>query len=299
MNIYDKELFEPLAAEVRIISESTGEEVANVRNDPGRGYLILNLPIGLKYKVGVNLENFTPESFSFNIDSLVIYRDLERDVELVPEKIDIPINVSDISNGGKVGGKVIIRNKTRDEVIEVQSNEMISLRVGDRYELEATSDKGYFFASTTVDITPGGMRVVEEDNQVAGIIDGAIEIKLTPISVNTSLNLNDILFESGSAQLSDISFTELDRVVDVLKVNPTMRVEIAAHTDDIGAESFNLTLSEKRARSVVEYMVSHNISGQRLVARGYGELKPVVPNDTEDNRYKNRRVELKVLEVLY
>ena len=298
LNVYDKELFEPLPGEIRVVSEATGTQVADVNNDPAKGFVELNLPIGADYKISVDLKNFAAESFSFDINRQVLYRDFERDVELVPDKVNVPINVSDISNSSKVKGKVIIRNKSRDEVIEVNSNEMISLRVGDRYEIEATSDKGYFFASATVNVTSAGIQPVGSANTAADVIDGAVEMKLTPITQNTSLNLNDILFESGSAQLSDVSYKELDRVVTVMKDNPTMRVEVSAHTDDIGSDSYNLALSEKRAQSVVDYLESNDISRDRLNPKGYGETHPLVTNDSDANRSKNRRVELKVLEVL-
>jgi outer membrane protein OmpA-like peptidoglycan-associated protein len=112
------------------------------------------------------------------------------------------------------------------------------------------------------------------------------------------LNLNEILFESNSAQISEVSFKELERVIDVMVKNPTMKVEISAHTDDVGSEVYNQALSLRRASSVVDYMVANDIPPDRFDAKGYGETRPIFPNDSDENRAKNRRVELKVLEVL-
>jgi outer membrane protein OmpA-like peptidoglycan-associated protein len=80
-----------------------------------------------------------------------------------------------------------------------------------------------------------------------------------------------------------------------LQENPTLRVEIAGHTDSDGSELYNLRLSQARAQAVVDYLVSRGISPDRLVARGYGESRPVAPNDTPENKQKNRRTELKIL----
>jgi outer membrane protein OmpA-like peptidoglycan-associated protein len=76
-----------------------------------------------------------------------------------------------------------------------------------------------------------------------------------------------------------------------------MKIEIAAHTDDIGAAAYNVRLSKERANSVINYITRNNIEEERLLPQGYGESKPVVPNDSEENRAKNRRVELKILDI--
>ncbi len=82
-----------------------------------------------------------------------------------------------------------------------------------------------------------------------------------------------------------------------MKENPKLAVEIAAHTDDVGSAAYNKILSDKRSNSIVEFLVENNIVSNRFVARGYGEAQPLLTNDSEENRAKNRRVELKVLSV--
>ena len=299
VNVYDKELFEAIPGLVAVNRQGEGNAIMQESNNVEQGYVILNIPIGASYTVNVSLENFSSDSFGFDVSDFVLYRDFEKDIELTPQKVNIPINVTDITNNGKVRGRIIIRNKTRDEVIEVNANEMIALRVGDRYEIEATSDKGYFFASTSIEITEEGIKTESpEEEEVIRVAGTELEMKLTPIIEDQSLNLNDILFESNSAQLSEVSFQELARVIDVMLKNPTMRVEISAHTDDVGSELYNQALSQRRANSVVDYLSANNVPQNRFEAIGYGEARPIVPNDTDDNRAKNRRVELKVLEVL-
>ena len=91
------------------------------------------------------------------------------------------------------------------------------------------------------------------------------------------------------------SFVELDRVVKMLKDNPAVVIEMSAHTDSRGSDDYNFKLSDNRAKSVVEYILSKGIATSRITSHGYGETKPVVPNDTDENRQLNRRVEFTIL----
>ena len=79
--------------------------------------------------------------------------------------------------------------------------------------------------------------------------------------------------------------------------NPDIKIEIAAHTDDAGSNSYNIRLSKRRARSVVLYMRESNIDFNRIISKGYGESNPLVPNDSDEHKAMNRRVELKILKV--
>ena len=88
----------------------------------------------------------------------------------------------------------------------------------------------------------------------------------------------------------------LDRVINFMNKNPAIKVEIDGHTDSVGSEAYNMRLSQARARAVVEYLVKHGINRDRLVAKGFGEGKPVAPNTTPEGRAKNRRVEFRILE---
>jgi outer membrane protein OmpA-like peptidoglycan-associated protein len=88
---------------------------------------------------------------------------------------------------------------------------------------------------------------------------------------------------------------ELDQVVQLLKDNPTIRVQIGGHTDNVGKPVENLKLSNDRARSVTNYLISKGIDAKRLVAKGFGDTVPVADNSSDIGRAKNRRTELKIL----
>jgi outer membrane protein OmpA-like peptidoglycan-associated protein len=122
-----------------------------------------------------------------------------------------------------------------------------------------------------------------------------IEVLLEPIAANSKITLNNVFFDFDKNELKQESFVELDKLADLLKKNPTVKIEISGHTDNKGDKKYNLTLSQKRAESVVNYLVQKGIVAARLVAKGYGDTMPIAPNDTEENKAKNRRTEVKVL----
>jgi len=283
ITINDKEIFEPINAEVKIRVKGQNSFLKDIKNSPITGLASADLPVGQDYEIIVNASNFKSEIVDFDVSGLVVYRDFEKFVELIPEKTEVMVNVSDLQNNSKVKSRVIIKNKTRDEIIEVQGNQMVSLRTGDRYEVEVTSDQGYAFNSTSLDLTKGGVN--------------NIGIQLMKLEQNAKLTLKDINFESNSAVLTEASFVELKRVIQLLKENPGLKVEIAAHTDDVGSDSYNFILSEKRAKSVAEFLLQSNITSDRFISKGYGESLTKVPNTNEMNRGVNRRVELKILSI--
>jgi outer membrane protein OmpA-like peptidoglycan-associated protein len=102
-------------------------------------------------------------------------------------------------------------------------------------------------------------------------------------------------FETGSARLTTDSKYELNNLVDALKAYPSMSIEVAGHTDNVGDPASNQTLSEQRAASVAQYLTEAGISAGRLRPRGYGDTKPLVPNDSPANQAKNRRTDFTIL----
>lgn len=104
--------------------------------------------------------------------------------------------------------------------------------------------------------------------------------------------LSEVLFEVNSFKLKPELFPELDELVDFMLKNPSTKIEISGHTDATGNEAHNLRLSENRADAVAEYIVDKGIDTSRVTFNGYGSSKPIAPNDNEEGRKKNRRVEI-------
>jgi OmpA-OmpF porin, OOP family len=107
---------------------------------------------------------------------------------------------------------------------------------------------------------------------------------------------SEVLFAFDQDTLSDGAPSELDRAVEAIRERPRADVTIEGHTDDVGQDDYNLALSERRARAVAIFLAQHGIARDRIRSRGFGKTRPVGPNDTEDHRRKNRRVEIVIKE---
>lgn len=115
------------------------------------------------------------------------------------------------------------------------------------------------------------------------------------IEVGDKVVLNNIFFDFDKATLRPESNTELDRLTKLLKDMPTLVIEISGHTDNVGSAAYNKTLSESRAKSVVDYLLKNGIEKSRLSYIGYGFDQPIATNSTDEGRQKNRRTEFKVI----
>lgn len=126
-------------------------------------------------------------------------------------------------------------------------------------------------------------------------------VAMTKLELNKEYTLKNILYEFGKATLTETSKEVLDTLYAVLVENPTFEIELSAHTDAIGSDAANLKLSQDRAESCVNYLISKGIAKERLKPVGYGESRPKAPNQTEDGkdnpegRALNRRTEFKIL----
>jgi len=120
---------------------------------------------------------------------------------------------------------------------------------------------------------------------------------LIPLVAGETFILPNIFFEFAQSNLLPDSYSELQRLLDYLTKNKTVKIEISGHTDNQGSEAYNQKLSMERAKTVYRFLIEHGIDLNRLSYKGYGKDKPVVPNDTEENRAKNRRTEILILEI--
>jgi outer membrane protein OmpA-like peptidoglycan-associated protein len=159
----------------------------------------------------------------------------------------------------------------------------IALPAGATYGFRAESD-GYIAVSDNLDLS--ALRQYEERRA---------DLVLVPMEVGQSVRLNNLFFDFGKATLRKESFSELGRLADVLRRNPNMAVEIAGHTDSVGTAERNQELSQQRANAVAMYLKGKGIGNERVTVAGYGATKPLAPNETEEGRQRNRRVEFVIL----
>ncbi len=116
-----------------------------------------------------------------------------------------------------------------------------------------------------------------------------------PKTIHPSLILKGVVFDTAKATLKSESFSHLEKVVEFMTYKPSAMIEVSGHTDNRGKPKKNLKLSEKRALAVRDYLISKGIEGDRIIAVGYGQEKPIATNDTEEGRALNRRTEAKEL----
>jgi len=121
------------------------------------------------------------------------------------------------------------------------------------------------------------------------------DLYLVPIEVGQVVRLNNVFFDFDKWDLRPESFIELDHVVKLLQENPAIEIELSAHTDSRGSDEYNYKLSDNRAKSVMDYIISKGVDAVRLRSQGYGETVPVATNETDEGRQLNRRVEFKIL----
>ena len=158
----------------------------------------------------------------------------------------------------------------------------IALPAGKEYQYVVKID-GYLPISENVDLT--------NQKESKSFTNDMI---LVPVQQKSEIVLNNVFFNFDSYALLAKSKSELDRMVKVMKDNPAIQVSIIGHTDNIGTEPYNLGLSKRRAKSVVEYLIANGIDEARLSYEGKGELYPAVPNTSVENRAQNRRVNFKI-----
>jgi outer membrane protein OmpA-like peptidoglycan-associated protein len=109
------------------------------------------------------------------------------------------------------------------------------------------------------------------------------------------VKLNNVLFEVGTTKLLKESFVELDEVVDFLKRNPKVKIELQGHTDNQGSAMNDSELSQQRVDKIRGYLVSQRIKSNRVSGKGFGNTRPIALNSTEEGRRLNRRVEFVIV----
>jgi OmpA-OmpF porin, OOP family len=255
--------------------------------------------------MGAKLNDYE-DQYSFVVTSDGLNAFYSREEGRTKSKIyqtNIPKEFQVHSRGNVVSG-VVIDSQTRKplqaevELFDLRTSQRISIVVSDsvngRYLVVVpgkseyafhVSEPGYLFYTVHFNY-----EIKDQDKPLV------LDISLQPIRKNAVAVLNNIFFDFNKSDINTRSYSELDEVVKFLKENPVIKVEISGHTDNVGNENYNQQLSLKRAQSVVSYFLSKGIAVSQLTQTGYGSKKPILPNDTEENRQVNRRIEFKIVE---
>ena len=212
--------------------------------------------------------------------------------EISPEPVTyVKAKITDAETGAIIRATVELINLSSDSINSrmLKANEngeiLLCLPLKANYSFNV-SQEGYLFYSHSIQLKE--KNTLEKPEQFV--------IKLNRINVGAEMNLYNIYFETDSFRILPVSEPELDKLILLLKNNPNIEVEIQGHTDNTGRPERNLVLSEKRAKSVVDFLISNGIQANRLQFKGFGESRPVASNETEEGRNLNRRTTIKIAE---
>ncbi|MEO0311175.1 MAG: hypothetical protein RIQ89_832 [Bacteroidota bacterium] len=163
---------------------------------------------------------------------------------------------------------------------------LVSLPAGKTYALNVSLD-GYLFHSESFLLDLNGTELMPFYK----------EVMLHKISVGEKIVLKNIFFDTDKFDVKGTSEAELNKVLVFMVKNKNLKIELSGHTDNTGDKNYNLSLSQKRADAVLKKLIAMGVDGSRIVAKGYGDTKPVAENKTEEGRSQNRRTELMITEI--
>jgi outer membrane protein OmpA-like peptidoglycan-associated protein len=212
----------------------------------------------------------------------------------------VEANIVDAVTGKPIAARVEFTDVASGQLFAASDTEddgvfLVTLPAGKDYALNVSKEK-YLFYSENFALAQTG--TFEQPY--------LLEIALTPIPDGMAgtgdlakakpIVLKNVFFETGSAALKKESRTELNRLKKLLNDNPSLKIQINGHTDDVGSEADNLKLSGDRAKAVYSFLIENGIDAKRLKFKGFGETLPVASNDTEAGRQQNRRTEFVIIE---
>jgi len=283
--VYDEKTNQPLVASVTVTIKDTKPLALKT---PATGKYEARIPETDAYQLSASSSGYQPKEIPVTLPTLGGDTTIVTDVYLTPiaKKLMISGTVFDKKTNQPIRSKVdfTLRPDSKSTYSLAAEAGKFDLEVGNlgTYVL-AGSAEGYLSSSDSIDFTSDDLSPMSKD------------LYLTPIEVGLTVRLKNIYFDFNKTTLKPESFVELNKVVDFLEQNPTVEVEIAGHTDSKGTDEYNNSLSQGRSQAVVDYIANQGIDVTRLVAKGYGESKPIDTNDTPEGQANNRRVEFTVL----
>jgi OmpA-OmpF porin, OOP family len=277
---------EPIAGASVQVSVTDRQPIAAKSNSSGA--FETKMPETLSYAVNTTATGFLPKELKFTLPELL--GDTTVDIEIllkpVAKKLLLTGNIYDKKTDQQIPARVtIVAKETKGVNLQADgsrgSYEKEVPKLG--WYMVSASAEGYLNTTDSIQAESDDLSPFTRD------------LYLQPIEVGVTVRLKNIYFDFDKTTLKKESFTELNKVVDFLKQNSTVEIEISGHTDNKGSDEYNENLSQGRSQSVVDYLISQGIDSFRLSAKGYGESKPIDSNDSDAGRANNRRVEFTVL----
>ncbi len=214
------------------------------------------------------------------VDTLIKIREVKQPVN--DNEVRVHGRIANARNGDPVSGKMIFESVGKTITADAYLGEYsLVMGSGNVYAIKIDAP-GYVNNLETLDLRTFELKDLE------------MNFQMQPIEVGTTVLLKNILFIQSKAELLPESYPQLNLVVEFMKANPHVEIELAGHTDSRGSFSQLLALSQKRVNKVKSYLVSKGIQAKRITGKGYGGTKPIASNDVEETRLLNRRVEFTI-----
>jgi OOP family OmpA-OmpF porin len=283
-NILNQKTNEPLTADIEIKMKE--KESLKLKSNAGK--FETKMPEVSEYSVSASALGFLPKEESFKVPVLTSDTTITIEMMLTPmaKKLILNGTVLDSKTEKPINAKLTIASKAdRKSTSSLQAAE-------GRYEKEIPK-LGWYFLSASAEGYLNAIDSVSLDSEERTPVTK--DIYLQPIEVGVTVRLKNIYFDFDKTTLKKESFAELNKVVDFLKQNNTVEIEIGGHTDNKGSDDYNHNLSQGRCQAVVDYISSQGINSARLTPHGYGEGNPIDTNDTPTGQANNRRVEFTIL----
>lgn len=283
--VFNEKTQQPLQADLVI---TPAESSALNLKTTTAGKFESRIPEVSRYTIHASQQGFLPKDLSLDIPALRGDTTLYVEVMLTPvaKQLLLVGTVYDLKTNNPLTVSLDVSLKTDRKTkyqLKAESGkyEQAVPKLG--WYMLVASAAGYLNATDSVELVSDEITPVIKD------------LFLQPIEIGLTVRLKNIYFDFDKTTLKSESFVELNKVVDFLKRNPNVEIEIHGHTDNKGSDDYNLELSQGRSQAVMDYIVSQGIEAYRLAAIGYGETKPIDTNDTDEGRANNRRVEVTVV----
>ncbi len=285
---YNEKTKQPIAAAVDVKLKELKQPI-NLKSGVS-GKFETRIPEVDGYSIAANSSGFLPYAKDFKVPRLNRDTTLHVDLYLTPlaKQLALAGDVIDKKTNAKVAAAkllIVQKNTSSNFLPPVNGGSYTQDIPSLGWYIFNTSAEGYLSNTDSVQVTDGNVTPAIKN------------IYLTGIEVGMTVRLKNIYFDFDRTTLKEESYVELNKVVDFLKQNSKVSIEIAGHTDSKGSDEYNLNLSQGRSQSVVDYLISKGVESARLQAHGYGETKPIDTNDTEEGRANNRRVEFTILKI--
>lgn len=233
-----------------------------------------------------------------------IYYFVKKKPKLVNFYVDVNVLVqqegSTLTKPVGAGQRVVLQGGQNNEqqVAITDASGKVSFKLDTASAYSVLAERAGYFAARQPVVTEGRTPPQAELTQPETDIRLKATLTLVPIVKDKAIVLENIFYDLDKADIRPDAAQELDKLVDILKDNPKISIELSSHTDVRGKDDYNMDLSQRRAKSAVDYIISKGIDPARITARGYGETRLVVKNaKTEEEHQRNRRTEFKVTRI--